>query len=79
MDIYKVLLVVNSIALALFLVVAIVVFIKLVQIMNHVKRISERAEHLTENVENVSKFFASAAGPIAFGKIISSILKRSKK
>jgi hypothetical protein len=77
------LVVILAAALAVFLVLAIVAVIKLIQILNHLKRISEKAEGLVQTAESVGEFFKYTAGPAAIGKLLSNIseavFKHSKK
>lgn len=69
--------------LAVFLVLAIVATIKLIQILNHLKSISEKAEKIANTAENVGEFFKYTAGPAAIGKLLANVadtvLSRHKK
>jgi predicted PurR-regulated permease PerM len=82
---FNVLVVILSVTLFLFLVLSILIAIKTLQIMNHVKSITERAEKVAENVESVSSFFQKTAGPVAVTKLVANIIenfrneKRAKK
>jgi hypothetical protein len=60
-------------ALAIFLILGIVAIYKFIQILNHIKNITQKAEHLAEQAEAVGSFFQKTAGPIALGKLISNI------
>lgn len=55
-----------SITLAIFLVVAIVATVKIIQILNQLKKIVDKAEA-------VGDFFRRTAGAAAFGKLIANI------
>ncbi len=59
--------------LILFLLLAIVAIIKFIQVLNHLKSISEKAEHLANRAENISQFFKYSAGPAALGNIVANI------
>ncbi len=67
------LVIILSITLAVFLVLAIVAAIKLIQILNHLKHISEKAEKIADTAESVGEFFKYTAGPAALGKFLSNI------
>jgi hypothetical protein len=69
----QVLVIMLASALAVFLVLGIVVLVKVVQILNHVRAITEKAEHIAEQAEAVGAFFQKTAGPVALGKLISNI------
>ncbi len=71
----QVLVIFLSSALAVFLLVAIIATIKLIQILNHIKRITEKAEQLADKAEAVGEFFRKSAGPIAVGKLLSNIVE----
>lgn len=69
----EILVVILSAALALFLVLAIVATVKIIQILNHLKSISEKAEKLATTAENVGEFFKYTAGPAVIGKFLAGI------
>ncbi len=82
----QVLVVILSSALAIFLLLAIFATIKTIQILNHLKTISEKAEKIANTAESVGEFFKYTAGPVAIGKFFSNISdavykhnKKSKK
>lgn len=62
-----------SAALAVFLLLAIIATVKLIQVLNHLKAISEKAEKLANTAETVGEFFKYTAGPAALGKLVSNI------
>lgn len=69
--------------LALFLLLAIVATIKLIQIFNHINKITEQAEAIADKAEETVSFFRKAAGPVAIGNLIANIFEavgsKSKK
>lgn len=73
MEAERVLVVILSSALALFLLLAIVATVKIIQILNHLKSITEKAEHLADTAESVGEFFRYTAGPAAVAKFLSNI------
>jgi hypothetical protein len=77
-----VLVVILSTFLAIFLILGIIALTKLIQVLDHLKRISEKAEHLASTAENIGEFFKYTAGPAAIGKLlanISSVILKHKK
>lgn len=68
------LLVILSTTLSLFLLVCIIATIKIIQILNDVKRIIKKAEDLADKAEAVGDFFKATAGPAALGKLVSNII-----
>lgn len=60
--------------LAIFLLIAIVAGIKLIQVLNHLRKIIEKAEAIADKAENAAAFFAKASGPAMFGKLIANIV-----
>ncbi len=65
--------VILSVALALFLLLATVATIKIIQILNHLKHITEKAQRLADKAEAVGEFFQRAAGPLAIGRLITNV------
>jgi hypothetical protein len=62
-----------SVVLAIFLLLSIVLLTICIKIANHVKRISEKAEQLTDRAEDIADFFGKAATPLAIGRIIAKV------
>lgn len=79
----EILVIILSTMLALVLLLGIVLLIILVKIAGHIRRISAKAEMITDRAEDIADFFSKAATPLAAGKIISVITdvfkNRSKK
>ncbi len=69
----QILVIVLSSALALFLLLAIIATVKTIQILNHLKSISQKAEKIANTAETVGEFFKYTAGPAAIGKLFSNI------
>jgi len=55
------------------LIVSIVAIVKFIQILNSIKRITAKAEHIAEKAEAVTEFFQRSAAPIALGKLIANM------
>lgn len=79
----ELLVIILSTTLAIFLFLAIIATIKLIQVLNHLKRITETAEKLANTAESVGEFFKYTAGPAAIGRFISniseSVMRHNKK
>ncbi len=69
----EILVIILSTTLAVFLTLGIMALIKVNQILDHLKRISEKAERLATTAENIGEFFKFSAGPAAIGKLLSNI------
>lgn len=69
--------------LALFLLLAIVATIKIIQVLNYMKRIGERAEAIADKAETAANFFSKAAGPAMIGNLLANladaVTKKTKK
>lgn len=74
----QILLTILSGALALFLIVGIVASVKVVQILDHIKKLTEKAEAIADKAEAVSEFFQASAGPAGIAKLISNIVSSVK-
>ena len=75
----RILVLILAAALAIFLVLSIVALIKVIQILNRVKSITEKAEDFAEKAEAVGDFFQKTAGPAALLKALSNIASSIKK
>ena len=72
-DAQNILVIFLSSFLGLFLVLGCIVLAKTIQILNHLKNISEKAEKLADTAEHVGEFFKFSAGPAALAKLLSNI------
>lgn len=59
--------------LALFLLLAIVLLIKCIQITNQVKRLTDKAEAVVDKAESVGDFFQHASGTFSVGRLVSHL------
>lgn len=75
-----ILVVLLSIGMSIVLLFAIIALYYTIKVMRNLKSITDRAEHIAENVDNVSEFFKKTAGPVAITKLIANIVEavRSK-
>ncbi|MEX2014307.1 MAG: hypothetical protein WD885_00020 [Candidatus Saccharimonadales bacterium] len=62
-----------SIMLGLFLLLAIILVVKIIQIVSQIKRIVDHAEQAVDKAEHIASFFEKTATPVAFIKLISNI------
>lgn len=62
-----------SIMLGLFLLLCIVLLIKIIQIINQIKRITDHAEQAVDKAEHIASFFEKTATPVAIMKLIANI------
>ena len=68
-----ILVIILSTALAVLLVLAIAVAVLVVKLLQTIKRITDKAEHVIENAEHVSQAFSQASGPLALFKIVRNV------
>lgn len=69
----RILIIILGAALAIFLLLSILALVKIIQILNHLKRISEKAERFADKAEAVGEFFESAATPLAVGRVMANV------
>jgi hypothetical protein len=80
----KILVVILSATLALFLVLSIVAVIKVIQVFSSLRKITKRAEQIADKAEAVTDFFEKSATPLALTRFLSNVAevvnkhKRSK-
>lgn len=71
----QVLVVILSTFLAIFLLLNIILSVILIKVFRTVKRLTEKADHLASKAEAVGDFFSHAAGPIALGRMVASVVE----
>ncbi len=74
MDAFEILVVILSIALAILLVTSIFFVVVLIKLTNQLRRVTDKAEEIVDDVEAVSGFFKKAAAPVAITGVISNIV-----
>jgi hypothetical protein len=75
----KILIIIVSSALSLFLIVCIVIGIISVRILRDVRRLTRKAEKVIDSAESVGEIFRQATGPLSIIKILRNIVKAAKK
>lgn len=78
MDAYQILVVVLSVMLGILLIISVVFLILLVKILKQVKRITDKADHVMDNMESVGDFFRRTSGPLAIGRYIGGLVRSVK-
>ncbi len=69
----QILVIIVSTTLTLFLILAIVLFVKLIQIIGHLKRLTQKAEELAGKAEAVTAFFERTQPTVALSNLVSNI------
>ena len=75
MDAYETLVIILSITLAVFLILAIVFTIYMIRIARRVHEISEKARSAADSVETAAHLFQKTAGPAVFSRIVANIVE----
>lgn len=75
----RILVIILSSAFALFLILGIIAIAKVIQILNRIKKITEKAEDFADKAEAVGEFFQKTAGPAAVIKAISRMARTFNK
>lgn len=75
---YDILVIILAVALGIFLVLGIILLIIAIKVTKQVGEMTNKAQGVVHNVENVSKVFSKAAGPMALGKIVSNVVDMYK-
>ncbi len=69
----KILVIILSTTLAVFLIIGIVAIIKFVQILNYIKSIVKKADEIADKAENIAELFERSAAPVAMGRFLSNM------
>ena len=77
----SVLVILVSSLLAIFLLLSIVIAAYTIKVLQHIKRITEKAEQIADKADSVTSFFQQTAGPAAIAKLVSNVIHavREKK
>lgn len=67
------LVIILSITLSIFLLVAIIALIMVIRILAHIKRVTAKAEAVVDKAGNVTTFFQNVAAPTALFGMVSNI------
>lgn len=62
-----------SSALAVSLLLSVIVLVKVIQLVNTLKRIAEKAEAIADKAETIGGMFSKAAGPVAVGRFMTHL------
>lgn len=73
MDSQDILVIILSIALAVLLVLSIVIAVLVIKLLQIIRRVTEKAEHIVSDVEHVGETFRNAAGPLTLFRLVSNI------
>lgn len=76
---YEVLVLILATTLAVFLILAIIAAVKLNQILNQVKGITDKAERFADKAESVGEFLSSVTAPTLIGTMIAHMSDGVKK
>ena len=69
----QILVIILSSTLTIFLIVNIIALVFIIKLVKSVKRISLKAEALTDKAEAVGEFVQHAAGPMLMAKVVAGI------
>lgn len=69
----EILVIILSTALAVLLVLAIVIAALVIKLLQTIKRITDKAEHVIETAEQVGEAFSSATGSLALFRVVRNV------
>ena len=76
MDAFEILVIILSITLAIFLVLAITLTIGLIKLVKQLSITAERTDNIVSNIESASDSIKNMAGPAALISAIAKLVKR---
>ena len=79
MDAFEVLVTMLSIALAVFLLLAIVFTVYLIRIARRVQEITEKARTAANSMQAAAKIFERTAAPAVFSRIVANVVEGWQK
>ena len=78
MDSFDILVVILSVTLSIFLILATIFVIYLIKIARTVKEITEKARSAADSFESAANIFKKTAGPAVFSRIVANIVESWK-
>lgn len=78
-DAYSILVIILSVTLAVFLVLAIIATSMAISFLRKVNRVADGTKRIVDNVESATESFKDLAGPAAFVKTIFSAFQARRK
>lgn len=79
MDAFEILVIILSVALAIFLLLSIVVIVYLLKVVKSIQLMTEKASNAVENVSNVAASVGKFVTPAAAGKFIIDAVQKMLK
>ncbi len=79
MDAYQILVVINSVLLALFLILSIVVVVLFLKLVKSLRLIVAKGEHLVDAAEEIGATFKRNAGAAALLKLLVKFVAKASK
>lgn len=65
--------------LGILLIISVVFLVLLVKILQQVKRITDKADHVMDSMESVGDFIKRTSGPLAVGRYIGEFVQSVKQ
>lgn len=75
----EILVIILSTALAVLLILAIAIAVMAIKLLQTVRRITDKAEHVIQTAENVGEAFSNATGSLAFVRVLRNVSKMVSK
>lgn len=75
----RLLVIILSVTLTVFLIVAIAVLVNILLIVRKVHKVAKKVENLAETAQSVGDFLKRSAKPAAVGKVVSSAFKKARR
>ncbi len=79
MDAYHVLVIILSVSLFIFLVLAIVAAVLFITVLKRADKITKQAEDVVDNIHSISSSFRNIAVPAAILRVITKAFKASRR
>jgi len=73
----EILVIIVSVALAIFLTVLVVALLYTIKIMKQIKQITEHAENVAGSMESAAEAFKKTATPLAVLKLVGNIMEHA--
>jgi hypothetical protein len=73
---FQILVIILSVALAIFLILAITATALIIKLLKSANRLSTKAEQVVDNIESASESFKKVAGPAAVLQALTKAFKR---
>ena len=78
MDAFQLLVIILAAALGVLIIISVICIALLIKLLKQIRRITDKADHVIDNVQSVGDIFKKTAAPLAIGRAVTGFLSSVK-